>query len=53
MLELLVGLLKLFLAGLKFPGELLALLEQSLGAHRRFNRIEHDADRLGKLFKEI
>ena len=43
--ELLVGLLQLLLLRLQFAGELLRLLEQTFGLHRRFDRVEHDADR--------
>ena len=50
--ELLVGLLQLLLLRLQFAGELLRLLEQAFGLHRRFDRIEHDADRGGQLFEE-
>jgi hypothetical protein len=32
---------------------LLRLLEQPLGLHRRFDRIEHDADRGRELFENI
>jgi hypothetical protein len=52
LLELLVGLLKLALLGLQFPGELLGLLEQTLGLHRRLDTVEHDADARGQLFEE-
>ena len=38
--------LQLFLLRLQFSGELLRLLEQAFGLHRRLDRIEHDADRL-------
>ena len=44
LLELLVGLLQLGLLRLQFAGELLRLLEQAFGLHRRFDRVEHDAD---------
>ena len=37
---------------LQFDGELLRLREQVLGAHRRFDRVEHDADALGQLIEE-
>ncbi len=50
--ELLVGLLQFPLLRLQFAGELLRLLEQAFGLHRRFDRIEHDADRGGQLFEE-
>ena len=52
LLELLVGLLQLPLLRLQFAGELLRLLEQAFGLHRRFDRIEHDADRGGELLEE-
>jgi len=42
--ELLVCLLQFALLGLQFTGELLGLLEQSLGLHGRLNGVEHDAD---------
>ena len=44
LLELLVGLLQLLLLRLQFAGELLRLLEEALGLHRRLDRVEHDAD---------
>ncbi len=50
--ELFVGLLQLFLLGLQFAGELLRLLQQALGAHRRFDRVEHDADGARELLEE-
>ena len=52
LLELLVGLLQLSLLRLQFAGELLRLLEQALGLHRRLDRVEHDADRGGELLEE-
>ena len=52
LLKLLVGLLQFFLLRLQFAGELLRLLEQAFGLHRRFDRIEHDADRGRELFQE-
>ena len=52
LLELLVGLLQLLLLRLKLAGELLRLLEQAFGLHRRFDRVEHDADRVGELLQE-
>ena len=42
--QLLVGLLQLALARLQLDGQLLRLLEQALGAHRRLDRVEHHAD---------
>src|SRR5262245_14180644 len=50
--QLLVRLLQLALTGLQLERQLLRLLQQVLGAHRRFNRVQHDADRLGKLLEE-
>ena len=50
--ELLVGLLQLGLPRLQLGRELLRLLQQVLGAHRRFDRVEHDADRLRELLEE-
>ena len=50
--ELVVGLLQLFLLRLQLGGELLRLLEQALGAHRRFDRVQHDADRARELLEE-
>ena len=51
--QLLVGLLKLALARLELDGQLLRLLEQALGAHRRFDRVEHDADAERELIEEV
>ena len=45
LLKLLVGLLAVLLLRLQFACQLLRLLEQAFGLHRRFDRIEHDADR--------
>ena len=50
--ELLVGLLQFALARLELDGQLLRLLEQALGAHRRLDRVEHDADALRELLEE-
>ena len=50
--ELLVGLLQLLLLRLQLGGELLRLLQQALGLHGGFNRVEHDADAGGELLKE-
>ncbi len=50
--ELLVGLLQLPLLGLQFAGELLRLRQQAFGLHRRFDGVEHDADRVGQLLEE-
>ena len=44
--EFLVGLLQLGLARLQFDGELLRLLQQIFRPHRRFDRVQHDANRL-------
>jgi hypothetical protein len=50
--QFLVGLLELLLLRLQLLGKLLRLLEEALGAHRRLDRIEHYADRLGELLEE-
>ena len=50
--QLLVGLLKLALARLELDRQLLRLLEQALGAHRRLDRVEHDADARRELIEE-
>ena len=50
--ELLVGLLQFLLLGLKLAGELLRLLQQAFGLHRRLDAVEHDADAVGQLFEE-
>ena len=52
LLELLVGLLQFALLRLQLAGELLRLLEQAFGLHRRFDRVEHDADDGGELLEE-
>ena len=52
LLELLVGLLQLVLLRLQFAGELLRLLEQAFGLHRRLDAVEHDADAVGQLLEE-
>ena len=52
LLELLVGLLQLPLLGLQLGGELLRLLQQAFGLHRGFDRVQHDADRVGELLQE-
>ena len=52
LLELLVGLLQFLLLRLELAGELLRLLEQAFGLHRRLDRIQHDADRVGELLEE-
>ena len=50
--QLLVGLLELALARLQLDRQLLRLLEQALGAHRRLDGVEHDADALRELLEE-
>ena len=50
--QLLVGLLQLGLPRLQLDRQLLRLLQQVLGPHRRFDRVEHDADRLRQLLEE-
>ena len=50
--QLLVRLLELDLPRLQLGGQLLRLLQQVLGAHRRLDRVEDDADRLGQLVEE-
>ena len=50
--DLLVGLLQFLLLRLQFAGELLRLRQQALGAHRGFDRVEHDADAARQLFEE-
>ncbi len=52
LLQLLVGLLQFALAGLQFGGQLLRLLQQALGLHRRLDRVQHDADAGGELLQE-
>ena len=52
LLELLVGLLQFLLLRLQFSGELLRLLQQSFGLHRRLDAVEHDADAVGELLEE-
>ena len=52
LLELLVGLLQLALLRLQFAGQLLRLLEQAFGLHRRLDGVEHDADARGQLLEE-
>ena len=42
--DFLVGLLQFVLLRLQFAGELLRLRQQALGAHRRLDGVEHDAD---------
>ena len=50
--ELLVGLLQFLLLRLQLAGELLRLLQQPFGLHRRLDAVEHDADARGQLFEE-
>ena len=50
--ELLVRLLKLLLLRLQLTRELLRLLQQPFGLHRRLNAVEHDADTRRQLFEE-
>ncbi len=47
-----VRFLKLGLAELQFLGERLRLFEQFLGSHVRFDRVDDDTDRFGKLVEE-
>ena len=50
--QLLVGLLQFFLLRLQFGRQLLRLLQQAFGLHRRFDTVQHDADAGGELLKE-
>ena len=50
--ELLVRLREFLLLRLQLDRELLRLLQQTFGSHRRFDRVQHDADRLGQLLEE-
>ena len=50
--QFLVGVLQFALARLQFDRELLRLREQAFGAHRRFDRVEDDADALRQLVEE-
>ena len=52
LLQFLVGVLQLFLAGLQLLGQRLRLLEQVFRPHVGFDGVEHDADRLGQLLEE-
>ena len=59
LLQLLVGVVQLFLLGgefglarLELLRQQLRLLEQALGAHGRGDRVEHDADRFHQLVEE-
>ena len=52
LLQLLVRVLQFLLASLELLCQRLGLLEQILRPHVRFDRVEHDADRLGELFEE-
>ena len=47
-----VRFLQFSLSGLQFLSERLRLLEQFLGSHVRFDRIDNDTDRLGQLIEE-
>ena len=51
-LQLFVGVLQLLLPSLQLLGQRLRLLEQVLGTHVGFDRVEHDADRLGELVEK-
>ncbi len=51
-LQGLVGLLKLFLAGLELLRQGLRLGQQVFGAHIGLNRVEHDADRFRQLVEQ-
>ena len=50
--EFFVGLLEFLLSRLQLHRELLALLEQALGAHGRFDRVHYHTDGLCQLFEE-
>ena len=50
--QLLVGLLQLGLPRLQLHRQLLRLLQQVLGPHRRLDGVQHDADRLRELLEE-
>ena len=50
--QLIVRLLQLVLLRLQLAGELLRLLEQPFGLHRRFDRVEQDADVRHQLVEE-
>ena len=52
LLELFVGLLQFRLLRLQLAGQLLRLLEQAFGLHRRFDGVEHDADAGRQLLEE-
>ncbi len=52
LLELFVGLLQFLLLGLQFAGELLRLLQQTFGLHRRLDTVEHDTDAVSELFEK-
>ena len=52
LLQLLVGLLQLLLLRLQLGGELLRLLQQAFGLHRRLDAVQHDADAGGQLLEE-
>ena len=50
--QLVVRLLQLSLLCLQFAGQLLRLLEQGFCLHRRFDRVQHDADAACQLLQE-
>ena len=52
LLQLLVGVLQLFLLALELRGERLRLPEQVLGPHIGLDGVDHDADALGELIEE-
>ncbi len=52
LLKLVVCLLQLSLLRLQFSGELLGLLQQTFGLHRRLNAVEYNADAIRKLLKK-
>ena len=52
LLQLFVRILELFLPALQLAGERLGLREQTLRAHVRLDRVNHDADALRELIEE-
>ena len=50
--KLFVRLLQFTLARLQLDGQLLRLLEQPFGPHRRLDRVQHDADARRQLLEE-
>src|SRR6185312_4959436 len=52
LLQLHVGLLQLALARLQLDGELLRLLQEAFGLHRRFDAVDNDANAGGELLEE-